>query len=134
MLGTIYQLSKLRFGMSLLESLTIPIMLTVITGYIIGLMADESQIPSKKMLLMALRGIIPTFAIGWGLRLVYDLLIFDDLLLTVMSYDPGLASLSVEIVTRSVFDDVDEKLDRSETVFIASEADFKLSSTLLRLP
>lgn len=103
MIGLIYQISKIRFGMSLLESIFTMLFLTVITAYVIGLMAEESQIHGKKMLLMILRCIIPTFAIGWGLRLVYDLFIYDDILLGNVAYNPFSNMLFVSIMASIYF-------------------------------
>ena len=47
MLGLLYQISKTHFGMSLLEIIFMLLFLTVISAYIIGLMAEESQLPGK---------------------------------------------------------------------------------------
>jgi peptide/nickel transport system ATP-binding protein len=103
MLGLIYQISKIRFGMSLLETIVTLLFLTIITIYIIGLMDEESQIPPKKMYLMILRGIIPTFTIGWVLRLIYDLLIYDDILLGNLAYNPFSNILFVSIMVSIYF-------------------------------
>lgn len=103
MLGLIYQISKTHFGMSLLEIIVMLLFLAVITTFIIELMAEESQIPGKKMLLMVLRSIIPTFALGWGLRFGYDLFIYDDFLLGNMSYNPFSNMLFMSIMASIYF-------------------------------